>query len=534
MNGSESQRSQEGLLRTLLFTILRECPDMIPKAIETLDNLDYDWGVWRPGDLLKLVQHLSSRDFGIKFCFLIDGLDECEGDHGDLITFLRELTRSQDMKICVSSRPWTRFVDAYGQDSDRFLKLEEFTQGDIRTFVLDTLHSHQLFQAHAADPRYTKLVDTIVERANGVFLWVFLVCKSLLDGMRHADRLIDLERRLTFAPPDIESFFRNMLLSTDKVYKKQTARLFWITLAVPKPLPSAIYWVLDMLEENPLAGIDSDQFNSLHHVEQMSRRLDARSKGLVEIRYENFHGFNGSSSMNLWTFAVEFIHSSVHDFLRTPEMNTAFIENAEDDFDCDILLCEAFVAAVGLPLGSLHYTLNQIVYYAGNIERSKGITLPCLEQLDTQLNGIFLTRAVEAGLGIYVKTRLSRSPPVLHVHQQSRPLLDLALCDPRPSYEIVSTLLDSGADPNEYYCETTAWGGFLDWIGMGGVETEISFHYAEFKEILALLISLGAPLDYRLNSGLRVESVILEKFEPRDAEYILSKANMIRAVSVPV
>lgn len=69
---------------------------------------------------------------------------------------------------------------------------------------------------------------------------------------------------------------------------------------------------------------------------------------------------------------------------------------------------------------------------------------------------------------------------------------------------------------------------------MGGVETEISFHYAEFKEILVLLISFGAPLRYRLNSGQHVELVIWNKFERWDAEYILSKAKRTEVTCVRI
>lgn len=462
MNGSKLLRSQEGLLRTLLFTILRECPGMIPEAMQALDGSNYDWHAWKSGDLLKVVRHLSSWNLGIKFCFLIDGLDEYEGEHTDLIIFLRELTQSPYVKICVSSRPWTQFVDAYGQDPNQFLKLEDFTQDDIRKFVHDTFHSHEIFQTHVNDPRYNKLVDAIVERANGVFLWVFLACKSLLDGMRHADRLIDLERRLTSVAPDFESFFKQMILSADKVYKTQTARLFLITLAIPTPLPLVIYWVLDILEEDPSAKIESGQFNSLYHVEQMSRRLAARSKGLVEIRRQHTHEHNSSDGMDLSTFIVEFLHNSIRDFLQTPAVKYVFIENAGDDFDSDILLCEAFVAAIDLPFGTPGYIGNRIVYHAGNIERRKGITLPCLESLDAHHSEMFLTKAVDTGLSIYVAERLRRDSLLLYVHQQSRPPLDLVLCEPTPSYAMVSTLLRNGANPNEYYCDTTIWGAFLD------------------------------------------------------------------------
>lgn len=60
----------------------------------------------------------------------------------------------------------------------------------------------------------------IVSRAQGVFLWVFLVVRSLVQGLTNADRITDLERRLRSLPTDLETYFRHMLDTIEDVYKQ--------------------------------------------------------------------------------------------------------------------------------------------------------------------------------------------------------------------------------------------------------------------------------------------------------------------------
>jgi hypothetical protein len=51
----------------------------------------------------------KQNDISTKFCFFVDGLDEYEGDHRDIIQIMDVLSASTKMKICVSSRPWSIF-----------------------------------------------------------------------------------------------------------------------------------------------------------------------------------------------------------------------------------------------------------------------------------------------------------------------------------------------------------------------------------------------------------------------------------------
>jgi hypothetical protein len=514
-SGSKLQKSQEGLFRSLLFNIFKQCPDMIPHALGAMTNFKGELHAWKHEEFLEIIRRFTNSAISMRFCFFIDGLDEYAGDHDELIALLQELDKSRNIKLCVASRPWVKFTDAFGADPKFILKLEDFTRDDIREFVHDTFHSHKNFQKHSHDPRYAEIVEEVVRRANGVFLWVFLACRSLLDGMAYSDRIIDLHRRLAHIQPDLESFFTQIILSADSVYQRQRAKAFLVALCSPTPLPLVVYYVLDLLEEYPhSAQITVPLDENLSQLEQMARRLDVRSKGLLEVKQQPLRGRETSQR-------VEFLHGSVRDFLETPNMTKSLQELAGETFDPHILLCEALTIVLQYPWlhpdGAIFYDL---LFHAGRVERDHNASPPCLQRLEP-----FLAAAIEFGLSLYVAGALYRNPRATYSEKTKyRPLLDVALDLNQPSFTMVQTLLYYGADPNEAFAGTTVWGAFLDLIVMGGVDVSDPYKYAEVKEILGLLLSYGAPLDYRLNSGEPVMSAIQRNFEHHDAEYLLSKA----------
>ena len=150
--GNDMQKSQEGLLRSLLFEILRKCPQMMPQLFtqlyEDVDIFGGEIDIWSIPRLLGLFHPLSEQtETPAKFCFFVDGLDEFEGNSTELIKALRALSKSSMVKTCVPSRPWHVFKDEYGHSTARMLKLEDLTRDDIALYVKDVLESHERFDA---------------------------------------------------------------------------------------------------------------------------------------------------------------------------------------------------------------------------------------------------------------------------------------------------------------------------------------------------------------------------------------------------
>ena len=146
-----------------------------------------------------------------KFCFFIGGLDGFDGIHEDLIDIIMTLAVSPNIKFCLSSCPWYVFADAFGGNNYYKLGLQDVARRDIESFLKGSFECNRHFvRLRAKDKRYEGLIREIVDRAQGVFLWVRLVVRSLLRGLTNSDTMSDLERRLALIPPDPETFFGYM------------------------------------------------------------------------------------------------------------------------------------------------------------------------------------------------------------------------------------------------------------------------------------------------------------------------------------
>jgi hypothetical protein len=142
-----------------------------------IHDLQITSDTWSLGVLKEAFKHLiglSSPQF--KLCFFIDGLDEYEGDPEDIALFFRDLSCSY-AKFCVSSRPWPVFQDiCQGVPG---LKLQDLTYDDVRLYVTDKLGKNKSLQ-HLLDEdpqNFPWLIEELVQKASGVFLWVALVVK---------------------------------------------------------------------------------------------------------------------------------------------------------------------------------------------------------------------------------------------------------------------------------------------------------------------------------------------------------------------
>ena len=104
--GTPLQKPLEGLLRSLLFEILRQCPEIISTLHEhPHSSQSYQYGrQWLPHEVIQLFRQVIQQSLtSARFCFFIDGLDEYDtkrdGDLDDLVTLLRGLADSKNIKV---------------------------------------------------------------------------------------------------------------------------------------------------------------------------------------------------------------------------------------------------------------------------------------------------------------------------------------------------------------------------------------------------------------------------------------------------
>jgi hypothetical protein len=101
--------------------------------------------------------------------------------------------------------------------------------------VADFLQKHFQFKDVDVDGEklQRKVIDEILERADGVFLWVHLVLKSLLSGKAHVDSYEQLSKRIRRLPRELENLYKETWKrhgEDESLYLEEAARYFRLVL----------------------------------------------------------------------------------------------------------------------------------------------------------------------------------------------------------------------------------------------------------------------------------------------------------------
>jgi len=513
------QKSHKGLLQTLLYQMLRQCPALIPSICPRRWRIT-DSTISEPWDLKELIQVfeqiVEQSVLPAKFCFFIDGLDEYGGIETEIIGILRHLVACPRFKLCVSSRPWNAFVNAFGE-SDQKLALQELTKNDVRKYVKDMLEDSRFDQHTGGNPHYRSLVPRITEKAQGVWLWVYLVVRSLIRGLEEGDKFELLEKRLNEFPEDLEQYFEHVLNKIEKVYRQETAEIFLIVVQAVRPLPVVAFefWEQETKEPDyalkkcvqPLPDEDAQEL-----CKKWRNLLNSRCKDLLEVNIRK------SEPDAVLKYRVDFLHRTVRDFLNDKNIQDKFRSQSGKQFDPRASLSRMLLGilkAVSLPEGfqsqvnTMFGLVDEFMQYTWEIElfyhRSE---VALLDELDRVNSGYaketknhwtngrdapkatdepfeeygrnnFLAFTIQAGLRLYATEKLDKYPELMS-QKIGRPLLDYALRPKRVTpadfpydltrrgadidIDMVSMLLERGANPNQeigIYDRQTVWDLFL-------------------------------------------------------------------------
>lgn len=353
-SGSSIQMSIEGLIRTLLYEIGTQLPNLLSilfpdRWAELESEPDLKLIVlqpWTTFECLQAFRRILAQPFHrFRFFLFVDGLDECSGGHEELTALLKEMASSSHVKMCLASRPWNVFQDAF--DSSPSLMLQHLTFRDIHSYVHNSFHKHRGFlELEKGDYKSAaQLCDDITEKASGVFLWVRLVVQSLLRGISDGDRVGDLMRRLKDLPADLEMLFQKILDSVDPAYKVNSSQLFQIhRTASDHAFDLSLLHFSYADEDDRLLWDDEDKPLSrdeyTYRVKSLIRRLDSRTKGLLEIKnsfldeIENWYWYVGRFARitrNLKVFSLTALQPSPTHLILVlrGSRSTVFTQNLE-------------------------------------------------------------------------------------------------------------------------------------------------------------------------------------------------------------
>ncbi|KAI1862783.1 uncharacterized protein JN550_009930 [Neoarthrinium moseri] len=354
-NGADMQKTELGLLMSLLRTVLRQHPELIPSAFG-----DKFTAAYRGFDILstpvsvyearKALKDLIRANGGTCFFFSIDGLDEFDpeissSDVSSLLDLTDILRKFTNVKLLLSSRPLTAFEQKFSKGLS--LRMHELTREDIRLFVHERLMEHQRMQYLFSEDEgnSTHFVDSIVENSSGVFLWVRLVVSSLLEGLSNYDNLDELRSRVEELPTDLHDLYRVMLSRVDPKYRKQSAKLLRLTFTCVgggAELSALGLWFAsqdaELVSRTPLLPIDDVQLKN--HVQEIDRRLKNCCRGLIELTpFESNNNHISSltkeprgdiydASDKHLSLKVAWIHRSVFEFLSKPDVENEFFNTS--------------------------------------------------------------------------------------------------------------------------------------------------------------------------------------------------------------
>jgi hypothetical protein len=556
--GDPLQKSQEGLLRSLLYECLSQCGALTPLAFPQL------WQNWAESyelDIKPILPHsltvkqlkdavlfLVNQDaLKVKFCFFVDGLDEYQGEQNLIAQLFRDVAMSRSSKACVSSRPLVLFEHAFrGYPT---LTLQELTYDDIKAFVRTKFEeSPSVSYIRAQEPdRINDLEENIVKRASGVFLWVKIVVDSLLEGLQNYDRASDLQRRLEALPTDLEMLYLHMFKSLDPIYLEQASRLFQIVTTAQTSLSPLTLALADDEDPNYVFKAKVCVQNAAE-IDQWCKnvegRLKSRCRGLLEIQLAkptSILATNRALRSGFHDARVEWLHKTVPDYLRRPDIRDLIESRCGEDFNADIALLKASILELKLAV-STRSAFRDVVRggfrYAARAETTlcvaqnalldefyKSITekwvIVSIDSGDTwpsyvegwispsvDSKSAFFILCVMYGLYYYVRYRLDEESSLIR-HDFDLSLLrfavlpsPLTLYDWQRSPQLVRLLLERGADPNIHDDETTPWEATLNCIYH---DLRRSFDYArwpltgeqkeiaqQWSEIVEALIQHGA------------------------------------------
>lgn len=328
---SELQKSLQGLYRTLLAHLIRSDTAMARIAFPhwRLHDASHEptVAVLRNA-LLHILEHATlSR----KYCFFIDGLDEYEEANPKLQTQLAcdilDLTNLPGVKIVAASRPEAPFAGRF--HGCPTLHLQDLTQGDIEAYVTAELtRSATCTSRPLTDDQIEHLVDQVVQKAEGVFLWVVLVVTDLVVGIDHAEPYHELDESLNRLDRDLHTLFKQILLERiPSSHRQQVVRHLLIS-SYNKEFEFGNHGTLHAVGIQVQAGSDwtqpdiYDRDTSCQMTMDLITQLPVRSRGLCSV----------SDSTLASDVSITLIHSSMYEFLADPNIRTILQKQAGSNF----------------------------------------------------------------------------------------------------------------------------------------------------------------------------------------------------------
>ncbi|KAL6915466.1 hypothetical protein FSST1_006961 [Fusarium sambucinum] len=328
--GGNDQNSFKGVICSLLHQVLQDEKAIALRLLRESPAFSHkndatDWAVEDVKELLSNVLDELTHPYLV----LVDGLDEISEPHNGMnqvFEFLDRLSTPDRLKLCVSSRSENLFATRF--KSQPSLRMQDLTRDDIRKYTVDKLGQLDI---EPDDENFKKATQEISCRAEGVFIWVYMVLRQIQHGVEEfCETWDDIIDRIYMLPSDLMKLYRDMLSRfafNEERYVKKAAQYFQYIQEKPRGVQSDIPMLSLAADESVLESFIkpdetpcADKWVKL--CEKTEKTMFRISAGLLEIKNEDFYWkhksmLDGENTMTPWfTKSVDFIHRTAIDFLE--------------------------------------------------------------------------------------------------------------------------------------------------------------------------------------------------------------------------
>ncbi|KAK5949567.1 hypothetical protein OHC33_009374 [Knufia fluminis] len=379
--GTKLQKTQQGLLQSLIHQILRRDQTLIHQVFPDLwHELDPTQDK-RPDPLTfaetkrafaRLIDLSSAKR---RYCFFVDGIDEFDEDHNHVADLL--LTScSRNVKFVLSSRPVDACVEKLGGCPQ--LRLQDLTSKDIELYIDGRLSSN-----HA-------MLDLMNEEP--------VQARELV----HA-----LKVRLQALPPDLSKLFESMLSKMDPMYQAQAATLFRLVRtatsvlngeSMPTQFLAVAYRDFQSVQNGRPVSFDTKKIVAWCTI--LGRQLQSRCCGLLELYVSTYRPDWWDADLDQLkqddrlklSSHVQYLHRTVAEYLYQDEVWQNVISRASHEAEFDPNENLAYAALHMMKISPLADELAELPAYAWaqglirfvrEVERNDG---PILVDLIDEMN----------------------------------------------------------------------------------------------------------------------------------------------------
>lgn len=303
--GGRVQKTEIGLLRSLLFQILSVVPPQLRRFTEIYaenrvcrNDLDFEWDLFELKDLFQQI-FVDPEIPAIRV--YIDALDEADGDcANNIVLFFQRLLLdpSARFSVCFSCRHFPNFGL---HDTGRDILIEHENSTDIKTYIKGSLGSH-------VDKR---IINDISEKASNVLQWVEVKIRqiTLLQQQGGSERA--MLNCLKSPASELNEVYRGILHSLPTKDRLESLKLFqWLSFSFrPLKVEEIRYAMVLVPLPNYGSWEKAPSFLKSDHLARL--RINYLSGGLAEI----FQTSDSENSQKPASLGVQLIHQSVLEFL---------------------------------------------------------------------------------------------------------------------------------------------------------------------------------------------------------------------------